>query len=79
MKTIKKRLYKSKSKHSKKNLRKMTGGSLDGTIMTNTLNLMNTLANYLQIEASRTVYYTQIKFELKSSIINNLITYNNKS
>jgi hypothetical protein len=75
MKTIKKRLHKSKSKHSKKNLRKMTGGSLDSIIMSNTLNLMNNIVNYLQIEASRTVYYTQIKFELNSTIINNLITY----
>ena len=75
MKTIKKGLHKSKSKHSKKNLRKMTGGSLDSIIMTNTLNLMNSIVNYLQIEASRTVYYTQVKFELNSTIINNLITY----
>ena len=75
MKTIKKRLHKSKSKHSKKIHRRMIGGSLDSIIMTNTLNLMNTLVNYLQIESSRTVYYTQIKFELNSSIINHLITY----
>lgn len=75
MKTIKKGLHKSKSKHSKKNLRKMTGGSLDINIMTNTLNLMNSIVNYLQIEANRTVYYIQVKFNLNQTIINNLITY----
>lgn len=75
MKTIKKRLHKSKSKHSKKNNRRMIGGSLDNIIMTNTINLMETLVNYLQIETSRTVYYTQLKFELNPFIINNLISY----
>ena len=75
MKTIKKRLHKSKSKHSKKNNSRMIGGSLDSIIMTNTINLMDTLVNYLQIETSRTVYYTQLKFELNPFIINNLISY----
>ena len=75
MKTIKKKLRKSKSKHSKKNNRRMIGGGLDNIVMTNTIKLLTNIVNYLQIEGSRTVYYTNIKFNLTPSIINDLINY----
>ena len=75
MKTIKKRLPKSKSKHTKKLWRRMTGGSLDGIVMSNTLKVLKNTANYLQIDGIRRVYYTSIRFDLTETIINDLIRY----
>lgn len=75
MKTIKKKIHCSKLKHSKKKLRTMVGGGLDNIVMTNTIKLLSSNVNYLQIEGTRSVYYTSIKFDLSSSMINDLISY----
>ena len=74
MKTIKKRLQKLKSKYSKKNQRRMIGGSLDSNVMANTRKLLQNTMNYLKITGSKT-YYTQVSFDLTPNIIDALITY----
>ena len=74
MKTIKKRIHSSKSKRSKKNIRKMVGG-LDSIIINNTVNLLNSTVNYLQIDGPRTPFYTSVKFSFDPFIITNLVTY----
>lgn len=75
MKTIKKKIHKSKSKHSKKKIYRIIGGRIDNIVMTNTIKLLTNNVNYLQIEGTRTIYYTSIKFNLNPSIINDLISY----
>lgn len=75
MKTTKKKIHKSKSKHSKKKSYRMIGGKLDNIIMENTIKLLTNNVNYLQIEGTRIIYYTTIRFNLNPSIINDLISY----
>jgi hypothetical protein len=74
MKTTKKRLQKLKSKQSKKDRRKMIGGSLDSIVMSNTIKLLKDTVNYLQINGTK-VYYTQVRFDLTPRIIDGLISY----
>jgi hypothetical protein len=74
MKTIKKRIHSSKSKRSKKNIRKMVGG-VDNIIINNTVNLLKSNVNYLQIDGPRSPFYTSVKFDFKPFIVSNLVTY----
>ena len=74
MKTIKKRIISSKSKRSKKNVRKMVGG-VDSIIINNTVKLLNSTINYLQIDGPRSPFYTSVKFIFNPFILTNLVTY----
>jgi len=74
MKTIKKRLHSSKSKRSKKNIHRMIGG-VDNIIVTNTVNLLRSTTNYLQIDGPRSHFYRSVKFTLTPAMLTNIFTY----
>ena len=76
MKTIKNRVSKTKFNKSNKTRRKMIGGVLDSSVISNTFNLFNDTVNYLQIDGTRKVYYTRISFRLPDrKNINDIINY----